>query len=371
MIFVDHIHGNFWRHFTYQNFGLSDAAEIFVLLSGLACGIAYGRTLRLRGWLAAQARVLRRAGRIYVGYLIACGVFIAIGFAVASRLTGDGIAILDLAPLLADPVRAVLGTVDFMYAPYILYVLPLYILLLPLTVVALFSLWRAPLLSCAVSLGLWVLVQFEPGLNLPSLLSTSTWPMNPFAWQLLFFIGLALGWRYYQAGSTFVPRVGLVRLAALVVALGLVVRLLHSAGAHFGGQIPLLDAVYEAGLGSTAKTNLSALRLCHFLAVVYLVAAWCTGREPLFRTVWARPLVLCGQHSLELFCVSVILNLVASVWILLFAPQKLAQLAITLAGCAVLWLCAWLISQRGRRFASVTRERRLGEGPTAVKTGSG
>ena len=50
MVAVDHIGGDPLSKFTYRVFGFSDAAEIFVYLSGVACGLAYSSVLERKGW---------------------------------------------------------------------------------------------------------------------------------------------------------------------------------------------------------------------------------------------------------------------------------------------------------------------------------
>ncbi|MFN8925611.1 MAG: OpgC domain-containing protein, partial [Rhodospirillales bacterium] len=40
-IFVNHVAGNVLEQFTHKNFGLSDAADLFVLLAGFAAAQAY------------------------------------------------------------------------------------------------------------------------------------------------------------------------------------------------------------------------------------------------------------------------------------------------------------------------------------------
>jgi hypothetical protein len=349
MIFADHISGNFWRGFTYRNLGLSDAAEIFIFLSGLACAIAYGGVLRRDGWAAAEARTLRRALRIYAGYVAASAAFFAIALASTPLLPADGITILDLPPLLRDPRGAALAALDFRFTPYTLMVLPVYIVLVPLAVPVLVALRRRPLPILAASLALWLATQAVPSFNLPSLLEGGVWPMNPFAWQLLFVIGLVVGWRFYHSGDVFVASRRLFWIAAVAVASGFGFRVLHAASFHLGWHAPVLGDLYDAALGDTAKTNLQALRLLHFLAVAYLVAAFVAPREAAFAGAWARPLVVCGQHSLEVFCISVVLNLLASVWMMVAAPPKLLQLALTLVGCLTLWLSALLFARRRRR----------------------
>ena len=62
MIFINHMPGTIWENFTSRNFGFSDGAEGFVLMSGIATGLAYG-TVFLRGapdW-AQALRPWRRA----------------------------------------------------------------------------------------------------------------------------------------------------------------------------------------------------------------------------------------------------------------------------------------------------------------------
>jgi hypothetical protein len=349
MIFADHIQGNFWRSFTYRNFGFSDAAEIFVFLSGLACAIAYGNVLRRHGWWATQVRTLRRAFRIYAGYLAASAVFFVVALAAAPRLSSEAIDVLDLAPLLWDPVGASLAALDFRFTPYTLMVLPVYIVLVPLGAAILVGLRRHPALTLAFSAAVWGIAQALPSVSLPSLLTGGVWPMNPFAWQLLFVIGVAVGWRYYQLGEAFRPSRRMIWLAAAVVASGLALRVLHAASFRLGWHAPMLDLLYDSALDETAKTNLHALRIVHFLAAAYLVAWFVADKEAAFRMPWARPLVACGQHSLELFCISIVLNLLASLWIMLATPPKPLQLALTIAGCCVLWLSASILASRQGR----------------------
>jgi hypothetical protein len=43
-IFVDHVPGTAFEYLTYKNFGFSDAAEVFVLISGISVALAYARS---------------------------------------------------------------------------------------------------------------------------------------------------------------------------------------------------------------------------------------------------------------------------------------------------------------------------------------
>ena len=64
-IFIDHVPENAFQHITIRNFGLSDAAELFVFLSGASVALAYGsRFFNGETWTAVRA-VLRRAFTLY------------------------------------------------------------------------------------------------------------------------------------------------------------------------------------------------------------------------------------------------------------------------------------------------------------------
>src|SRR5262249_44505700 len=64
-IFIDHMPDNIFQHITLRNFGLSDAAELFVFLSGASVALAYGtRFFRGETWAAVRA-VFRRAFTLY------------------------------------------------------------------------------------------------------------------------------------------------------------------------------------------------------------------------------------------------------------------------------------------------------------------
>ena len=70
MILVDHVVGDPLARFTIQKFGFSDAAEAFIFLSGVSCGIVYSRVLVRRGWAGLAAAISKRATYIYAYYVL-------------------------------------------------------------------------------------------------------------------------------------------------------------------------------------------------------------------------------------------------------------------------------------------------------------
>jgi hypothetical protein len=93
------------------------------------------------------------------------------------------------------------------------------------------------------------------------------------------------------------------------------------------------------------KTMLPPARLLSILAIALVVAAYCP-RDSRFitsRAGWI--VVLCGQNSLEIFCLSILLAVMANFVLSLAGYGFLIQIAVNLAGVIIMaWaglLLAW------------------------------
>src|SRR5713226_3256176 len=65
-IFIDHIPENTLSYVTLPSFGFSDAAEIFIFISGYTAALVYGRSMLRRGAVFAGAQIT-----------VACGSFMS------------------------------------------------------------------------------------------------------------------------------------------------------------------------------------------------------------------------------------------------------------------------------------------------------
>jgi hypothetical protein len=84
MIYVNHVPGTVFVHFTSLNYGFSDAAEAFVLMSGIAAGIAYSATVAPgRPWFNAR-RAWARSRTLYTTHIVI--TMFAIGVSCAAAL---------------------------------------------------------------------------------------------------------------------------------------------------------------------------------------------------------------------------------------------------------------------------------------------
>ena len=76
-IFLDHVPSNTMGWLTVRNFGFSDAAEIFVFISGFTAAFIYGPVMRERGFIVGAARIYKRAWQIYVAFVFLSVIYIA------------------------------------------------------------------------------------------------------------------------------------------------------------------------------------------------------------------------------------------------------------------------------------------------------
>lgn len=69
LIFVDHIPGNVLSNVTLHSVGFSDAAVVFVFLSGYTAGLVLGRAHLAAGLLFGMAQVLKRCWTVCVAHV--------------------------------------------------------------------------------------------------------------------------------------------------------------------------------------------------------------------------------------------------------------------------------------------------------------
>lgn len=334
VIFIDHVAGNWLTRATPSAMGLSDAAEYFVLLAGYSAALAYGSAMDRKGLAAGSAQVVARMWRLYTAHL---GLFLFMAVTVAVMVMQSGNPLyyehVAIRPFFQDPANAVLSMAALLFLPNYLDILPLYIILLAL-LPALWVLARmAPALAVTASVGLYAAAAVFD-LAIPNVQTGGVWFFNPFAWQLLFTVGVVAGQATLQGVSLPRGRT-LMALAAAMVVLGLV-------NAAPWTVIPGLDRMALPDLWriDADKTNLSFWRFGHALALAYIVARLVPRDAAFFSgTVGAR-LGEAGRHSLPLFCLGVILSLCGTFVFFEIGRDLAMQVAVNGIGVGLLLLAA-------------------------------
>lgn len=341
MIFLDHVPDNFVAWLTLRNYGFSDAAELFVFISGYLAGFIYGPIIAAGQFIAAAKRLWTRVWQMYVAHIMLFLLFTA-QIARAIRKFDN--------PMYADEfnVRSFLENPDVLigqaltlrYKPVDLDVLPLYMTLIAASPFILWCLLRRPNATLLASIFLYICARYFDW-NLPSYPADATWYFNPFAWQLMFVFG---AWCGVGGVKKLWPLVE-SRIAQTVAIFWIVFALV----VVMTWRIPVIDAMvpkwFIKAIYPIDKTNLDMLRFTHFLAVALLVARFFPRRSDILSSRWLHPIVLCGQHSLPLFCFGVFLSF-ASHWILVqYSNGLLAQFAVSFGGIAVMIALAWLLER--------------------------
>jgi len=299
-IFMDHIPANWVAQFSLRNFALCDATEIFVLLAGYAAGLAYGRSMDRHGWLFAGADVLRRAWVLYIAHIFLFVVFSAqVSYSATALDRSEYLDEIHLDVLAEAPYRAMLEALLLSFQPAYLNILPMYVALLAMFAVVL-PLLRWPLVLFALSAAIYTAARVT-GYNFPSW-TGGGWYFNPVAWQFLFVIGSILA---YAPPKLPVRPVVLDVAAMLVVLIGVSLLWLVWPYPEITSRLPAGAARI---LLSVDKEGLHPMRLLSILALAWLVSRTVPAGAPWLRSWFARLFVLCGQHSLPVFCASIFLS---------------------------------------------------------------
>jgi hypothetical protein len=345
MILVDHVIADPIRKFTYHQFGFSDAAEIFVFVSGVSCGIAYSRVLVRSGWTGLMAKIARRTALIYGYYVLSSIAVILLLKAVAGSIKNAGVIDQSLIVLREDPFSAIWSAIFLISPPDLPAILVLY-LVLTLIVIPLFLMGtrRSAALTFAVSGFIWTISQFYPNLTLNHSL------FNPLAWQFLFSIGMFLGIRYNldwsRLRSTQIFKWSLV--AAWAIVLG---SLLYRFSVFFSSRFDLDLGLFRISDITYVhmKENLSAVRLLHFLSVALLVATYVTSSNPILRWSGAVVVSRTGRCSLEIYSLCTILSVGLSIIFVVNQPSVLEKLVLDGIAILLIALTAVALTEFRRR----------------------
>ena len=338
IIFIDHIPNNAPALLTPHNFGFSDAAELFVLFAGYSAMVAYGGLFRRAGTIETLKRVARRCLRIYVfqaGLLLATLMIVRAWMNATGLVPRFGVASLLQMGLWSGLWRGLLLNA----LPNYLDILPLYIVLLAAFPIYYAGMRRSVWAVLSLSGLVWLLANLDPALNLPNATADDGWYFNPFAWQFLFAIGMALAVAVTRSGGLLPRRRWLAALCWLYLAASLL-----QAAPWSAWGLPDLSLF---AMAPPDKAHVAPLRLLHVLALIYLLfgSAWLYQLATHPRL---RPLELCGRHSLEVFALGCLAALIGRISYRTFAPTPGLQLVVNLAGLAAMIGLAWFLDRRNR-----------------------
>jgi len=339
LIFIDHLPASLLTWFTIRNYGFSDATEIFIFISGYTAAFVYGRAMLESGVVIATARILRRVWQIYVAHVFLFTIFLAeisyVATSFENPLYTEEMGIMDF---LKQPDVTIVQALLLRFRPVNMDVLPLYIVLMLALPLILWSMKWRPDVTLGLSVVLYA-VTWEYDLYL-SAYPNGFWAFNPFAWQLLFVFGAwcALG------GARRMSRI-LASRVTMWIAIAYLVAAFYVTLTWYVPQVPhLMPKRLEQWMYPIDKTNLDVLRFTHFLALAALTVRFLPRDWSGLKSPWLRPLILCGSHSLEIFCLGVFLAFAGHFILAEVSGGPFMHALISLSGILIMWGVAWVIS---------------------------
>ena len=343
-IYLDHIPDNVVNWITTRNYGFSDAADLFVFISGYTASFVYARMMLDRGFIVGATRLTKRVWQLYIAHIILFVIYIAAITYLALRF-GDSEMIneFNVAGLVDQATETLRQGLMLKFKPVNLDVLPLYIVLMGLFPPVLWFMLRQPDLTMVISIVLW-LVTRQMGWNFAAY-PAGTWYFNPLAWQVLFVFGAWCALGGARKSMAIVNSKYTLWFCIAYMILGLVMTM--------AGKFPDFGALFPRWLYSTFnpndKTFLAPYRFIHFVVIVILVMRFVPKTWPgLEWKVWD-PVIVCGQQSLAVFCVGVFLSFVAHFLLSLSSGSIFVQVLVSVAGIAAMTTVAYYISWSKRQ----------------------
>ena len=364
MIFLDHIPHDVVSWLTLRNYGFSDAAEFFVFISGYLAGFIYGPIIKAGHFLSALKRLWKRAMEMYVAHIMLFLIFTAqIARTVRkfdNPLYEDEFNVHNF---LEHPDILIGQALTLRYKPVNLDVLPLYITLIATAPFMLWAMVRRPNLTLLASVILYIFARIFDW-NFASYPPGSTWYFNPFAWQMLFIFAAWCG----TGGVNQIWPIVQSRLALIAALIWIAFAFLIVMTWHIAALDALVPKWMIKIIYPIDKTDLDMFRFTHFLALALIVSRYVPHDWAPLKFKWLRPAIMCGRHSLPIFCFGVFLSFAAH-WVLMqYTRGVWEQLVVSAVGILTMIFIAWVLDGADKvpdLFVDVEIERRK----TALEAG--
>jgi hypothetical protein len=343
-IFLDHIPDNIVNWITTRNYGFSDAADLFVFISGYTASFVYARMMIERGFIVGATRLTKRVWQLYVAHIILLVIYI-VAISYLARRFGDSELINEFNVAgLVDHATDTLGHgLLLQFKPVNLDVLPLYIVLMGFFPPVLWIMLRQPDLTMLASIVLWLLARHF-GWNFLAY-PVGTWYFDPYCWQVIFVFGSWCALGGAKRASSIINSKAALYLGVAYLIFALIMT--------FAGRFPSFGAMFPQWLYSTFnpndKTFMAPYRFLHFIVIAMLVVRFIPKNWPALEWKGFDPAIVCGQQSLAVFCVGVFLSFVAHFVLTLSSGSLLAQVLVSLAGIALMTTVAYYISWSKRQ----------------------
>jgi len=349
-IFIDHIPGLFYSHYTLINFSIADAADLFVFLAGWSLRLMADGGGRVMPTRDVMLRLFGRALELYAAQVLI--TMLAIAMLALTSIELDNPLLLqwhNAAAVFDDPVPTHIGLAILTHQLGYFDILPLYVVLMLMAPFFALIDRLAPRWLLPASAALYVCaLAFR--LTLPTWPVSGTWFFNPLAWQFVLVLGFSMAREDRGIGAWARRHIVWLRVAAVpVVILGVLVPWFDWWPDPTHMPDPKLFFIAD-------KTYVTPIRLIQFLALVAVFSLAfryiCRAAElPYVRYAvdgFIRMLAMLGRNSLYVFCVGSLLSLIAQVVRYAYRGTVGVDTVVVVCGIVIMAFTAWLAESRQR-----------------------
>ncbi len=343
IIFIDHVPGNPLSNWTLRKFAFCDAAEVFVLISGISSYLAYSGKLEREGFLRCSGTIGRRWIKIYYSHLL-----LLFGVALALLLSAwwldrpEYLDFLRMRWLFDAPRDAIFAAVTLRFLPNNLDILPLYLILLALAPGVIWMVKRDMRVALGASLAIYLLTRWA-GFNLPAGNQGEVWYFNPFTWQLLYVIGITLG---YVSKTKPIKVSASARTMIVAAAIAFTSFAVVMAAPWRNAAVGLGLFNPPIYLWPADKTLLAPMRIINVLALLYMVAYFVAPQAGWLRSRIAAPFLACGRHSLPVYGAGVLLSSLSYIAINLAGHTPIVDTSLNVLGVLATFLVGSVLEAR-------------------------
>ncbi|EJF78574.1 hypothetical protein MCO_00641 [Bartonella sp. DB5-6] len=336
-IFINHIPGTLYESLTHRNFGFSDAAEVFVLLSGISLGLSFHARLHQEPFTFIVRKLWQRALQLYGAYLFTTFVTLSLFFAGFLLWRSEKLLSMNNVGLFfTQPFVAFFSTLSFGHQLGYNNILPLYIVLMLFAPFALCLSCKRKGLLLLGSFILYLVCGFYK-IAPPSYPLEGKWFLNPLSWQFLFVVGLVSTLSLKQGTRIAFQPFWIVLSAGYLLLAFLWVRF------NWWGVLGWLG--WSSPLINFNKTFLSLPRLLHIVALSGLIL--CLPRlHKWFYVSPQHPLAILGKYSLPVFVTGTVFAMLGQVLKTVMTGTFFSDTLLIISGIALQFGVAYYCEKR-------------------------
>lgn len=328
-------------YFVHRLLGYSDSLILFIFLAGYLFGNRYIVKLENVGKTSTFVSITYKAFHLYLVNIFLYSLILAGSYMLIENYGWSFEGYMQFGKILDSPLPHLADAVLVRSYPYLLDILPFFGVLFALAPIMLFLIKANPKLATVLSASFYVYSQLYYHKIIINHFNLSINFYYLMAWQFLFFIGVLIGSNVRRKKLN-------VKYNKIILLIAIIIFLLMFIQDKILFNLSKLN-VLDLGIFSQKlfdKRFLTPLLLLNFMILVYLFPRFFPKSMSFWQSAPARPLIVCGRNSLEVFSFGILMSYFAGALILQVGANAVNILVLDLFGVALSIGIAYLVQWR-------------------------